>query len=304
MKDTSTNVPVEPVATQDPMATPAPAASSAPAGPAVPATKKSNTGLIALLVGIGILALAAIIGLIVYFSMFYISKADYNKAATQTNAVIDDYNKASTAADAYLEVVENASATDAEITAKKTEYQTAYSSYLNNVKALSSERAMKNTKVKAAYDKFAAKNEPFTQNNATMVPTMTTLHKIAVNCSEQKIGQMDTNDLAKLVSAYDAAVGPCVDGMKELAQSKNSDAAKVGSKATSYFADMRTHIVSMQDAYNTQDRAKFENEYKAFMDKADSFTSDTDVTAIQKHQDSLSPTAELNNLAAVINAQS
>ena len=185
--------------------------------------KKSNKGLIALLVGLGVLGLALIIGLLVYFTMFYISKADYSHAATQTDKVIDSYNKASTAADDYIAVVEDAAATDSQISAKKAAYQASYSDYLNNVKTLSRQRAMKNDKVKAAYDKFAAKNDAFTQNNATMVPTMTTLHKIATNCSEEKVGKMDTSDLAVLVSKYDAAVGPCSDSMKELSTSKNSD---------------------------------------------------------------------------------
>ncbi len=305
MNDQPASVPVEPVATQDPMAPPAPAPSATPVAPnqMAGAPKKSNSGLIVLLIAVGVIALVAIIGLIVYFSMFYISKADYQKSATQTSSVIAAYNKASTAADDYLAVVEDSTATDTEITAKKTAYQDAYSTYLSNVKTLANERAMKNTKVKAAYDKFATKNEAFTQNNATMVPTMTTLHKIAVNCSESKIGTMDTNDLSKLVSAYDAAVSPCVDSMKELSGSKNTDAAKVGTKATAYFADMRTHIVNMQAAYSANDRTKFESEYNAFMDKANSFSSDTDMTAIDEHQNSLSPTAELNNLMTVINAQ-
>lgn len=264
---------------------------------------RTSRGLIALLIALGAIGLLAIIGLIIYFTQFYISKSDYTHAATQTNTVVSDYNKLSTAVDDYATAAESATTTDSQLAAKKSAYDATYSTYLNNAKSLSNERAMKNDKVKAAYNAFVAKNNAFTQNNDTMSATMATMHKVAVNCDESKVGQMDTNDLSKLVSAYDAAVRPCVNSMKELAQSKNSDAAQVGKKAVSYFDEMRTYIVNMQDAYNTQDRTKFDSEYNAFMAKADSFSSDTDIAAIQKHQDGLSPTAELNKLVALIEAQ-
>lgn len=265
--------------------------------------KQSNKGLVGLLIGLGALGLLALIGLIVYFTMFYISKADYNRAATKTNGVIDTYNKLSDKAEEYVNTVEQSTATEQQVAEKKAAFQSTYDSYRNGVKSLVDERAMKNDKVKAAYDKFVAKNHAFDENNASMVATMEPLRKVAVNCSESKLGGMDTDDLSRLVATYDAAVNPCIDSMKELSKSKNADAAKVGSKAMTYFAEMRTNIVNMQGAYTANDRAKFETEYKAFMDKANSFDTDTDVASIQKHQDSLAPTDELNKLRAVIDAQ-
>ncbi len=289
--------------TQTPPETPAPMPQLQPTQPVSPVPRKSNKGLIALLVGIGLLGLLIGIGCIVYFTMFYISKGDYQRATAQTNTVIDHFNSASKAADEYNTIVENAAATDTQINGKKMAYESAYASYLTSVDTLSKERALKNSKVKAAYDKFATKNKAFTDSNATMVDTMTTIHKVAVSCSESTIGNMNTGDVSKLVAAYDAAFAPCLSAMRELSISKNTDAAKVGSTALSYFDEMRTQVVAMQAAYNAKDRAKFESAYNAYMLKANSFTSDTDMAAVKKHLDSLSPTDELNSLATTINAQ-
>lgn len=275
-----------------------------PAQPVTPALpKKSNKGLVGLLVGLGVVGLLALIAVICYFVFFYISPADYRKAGEQTNTVISNYNKAADASTAYMDAVESASSTDAQISEKKSAYLSSYNAYRDGVKALADERAMRNKDVKKAYDRFAAKNESFVANNDTILEAVPALRQIAVNCDEQKVGQMDTDDLSKLVAAYDAAVGPCVNSMKTLASAKNTDAAKIGKKASTYFDEMRVHIVNMQAAYNAKDRTKFENEYNAFMDKANSFDQDTDVASIKKHQDSLEPTTELNNLASVISKQ-
>ncbi len=292
--------PVEPTR-QAPVSDPAtkPAA-TAPA----PAPKKSNTGLIALLIGLGVVGLLAIIGLIIYFTTFYVSKSDYDHALTQTNTVIDKYNKASTAADSYTSAVTDSLSSEDEVAKKAADYKTAYNDYKASVKTLESTRAMKNGKVKAAYDQFVSKNNTFTSYEESMTPSMDTLRKITLKCSESSVGDMDTSDLDKLTSSYDAAVTPCIDALKELSGSKNADAAKLAKDDLDYYAKLRVHIVAMQAAHSANDRNKFEDEYNAFMDVAnDTSTIDKDITSIQKHQDSLSPDKELNNLASVINAQ-
>lgn len=273
------------------------------ATPSSAPSQGSNNGLIMLLVGLGVLGLLALIGIVSYFIFFYISPADYKHAASQTQTVIDSYNKASEASQGYVDAVEDASTTDATVGEKETAYKTAYATYLDSVKKLGDEKALRNRKVSDAYEKFVTKNNAFIEDNASVEQTMPTLRKIAVNCSEQKIGQMDTGDLGQLVAAYDKAVDPCVDSMKALAEVKNTDAAKIGKKAVTYFDEMRAYIVNMEAAYKANDRTKFQTEYDAFMKKANSFDQDTDVTAIKKRQESLEPTDELNNLASVINAQ-
>lgn len=293
--------PAEPVVA--PTATPPVAAPSFPSTqPPAPGLtpQKSRKPLTTVLIVLGVIVLLAIIGIVVYMLLFYVSKADYKHAEAQTNAVITAYNKVDTTSSSYSQAAGDESSTDAQLASKKADYDAASKSYQEAVTSLGNERALKNSKVKAAYDAFLTKSKAFVANNDTMEQTMSTLHKVAVNCSESKIGTMDTDDLSKLVDAYDKAMGPCTDAMKDLANSKNPDAATVGKKAVSYFTDMRTHIVAMQADYIANDRTAFENEYSAFLDGATSFSSDTDITSIQSHQDSLSPESSLNHLASVL----
>lgn len=263
-------------------------------------TPKSNKGLIAALIGVGVVVLLAIIAAIVYFVFFYISKADYKHAAAQTNAVITAYNKLDSAKTNWSSAASDETSSDSTVASKKADYESANKAYQSAVTALSNERALKNSKVKAAYDSFAAKNKDFMANNDSIVQTMPTLRKIAIDCSNKTIGSMGTHDLSQLVAVYDKAMGPCTDAMKELSLSKNSDAASVGKKAVSHFADMRTHIVAMQQVYIANDRTTFESEYNAALAAASSMGTVTDLSNIKQHQDSLSPETALNHLASVI----
>lgn len=276
-------------------------ASTLPAQPVPPSIqnspKKKRTEL---LVTIAVVALLVIIGIICYVIFFYISKADYRQAEVQTNAVINAYNKADSASTNYSEVASSALSSDEEIAAEKAKYRAADEAYLSEVKKLSSTRALKNTKVKEAYDAFVAKNKEFVANNNSAEKTIPVVHKIAVNCSQSKIGTMDTDDLSRLVAAYDKAMGPCTAAMKELSNAENADAATVGKKASKFFAEMRTQIVAMQAAYAANDRPEFERNYNTFLNLTTTFNDDTDISKIQKHQDSLSPVTELNRLASVI----
>lgn len=266
-------------------------------------SKKSHKGLIIGLVIGGIALLAIIVGLLIYFANYYISKTDYTNAANQTNVVIDRYNKMQLASENYVKTDLSATASDTDVSRARTNYLSAYSAYKESVTKLANERAMKKDEVKNAYNAFATKHNEFVKNESSVADAMPAFHKVAVNCSEQKVSAMDTSDLSKLVTSYDTAMNPCVNSMKELASSKNSDMAKFANNALSSFADMRTHIVAMQDAYGAQDRGKFENEYNAFMDKANSFSKDTDISSIAEHQTAFSPTDELNKLASTIRSQ-
>lgn len=264
--------------------------------------RRSNKGLIALLVTLGVLGLAALIGLIVYFTTFYISKSDYQHAAAETNKTIDEYNKTIEAADQYAATVEDSKSTDAQVQEDANAYKNAYNAYVGHTKTLANERAMKNDKVKAAYDAFASKNAAFTSAYSAMEATMGTMRKVAVNCDNSSVGSMDTDDLSKLTESYDKALTPCVNAMKELAGSKNENTAKEGKQAVAFFDELRTHVVAMQSAYAANDRTKFESEYNTFMEKSNTFDSASDLRELRKYQNKISPDKELNNLAQVIDS--
>ena len=265
--------------------------------------RKPSKGLLVVLIGLGVVVLLAIIGILLYIVLFYISKADYTHAATQTDAVTMAGNELSVASNNYFQVVNNEFATDAEIASKQTDYSTANTAYQSAVTSLSSEKALGNGNVKSAYNAFVAKNEVFTTNSDTVIQSIPLIRKTALDCSKSKIGVMDTSDLSKVVAAYDKAVGPCTEAMKSLSTAKNVDGATLGKNGVKYFADMRTDIVAMQSSYIAKNRTLFETEYSAFVARAKLLTAETDLSSIRKHQDSLFPKLELAHLTTVIQSR-
>lgn len=275
-----------------------------PTQPPAPTPPKKASRLIHVaIIALGVAIVLAIIGVAVYLVFFYISQTDYKKAEAQTNTVRMSYNRADSASDTYYQTASSDTSTDVVIAAKLADYKTAKTDYQSAIDNLSTQRALKNNKVKAAYDAFVAKNRTFMAYNDTVDQTMPTMRKIAINCSASKTSAMQADDLSKIVSAYDKVMNPCTDAMKELSTSKNVDAATVGKKAVKYLDGLRSHLVAMQAAYIAGNRATFESEYNAFVDNSNSFSIDTDVSSIQKRQDSITPIASLDSLLSVIRSQ-
>ena len=271
--------------------------------PAPVSPKKASKWVHVAIIALGVIVVLAIIGVAIYLVFFYISKTDYKKAEAQTNTVKMSYNRADSTSDTYYEVVSSDASTDIEINAKLADYRTTRTDYQSAIDTLASQRALKNSKVKAAYDAFVTKNNVFMAYIDTMDQTMPTMRKIAISCSGSKTSAMQADDLSKIVSAYDKVMNPCTDAMKELSVSKNADAAMVGKKSVTYLNSLRSHLVAMQAAYIANNRTTFESEYNAFVDVSNSFSTDTDTSSLQKHLDSLTPVASLDNLLSVIRSQ-
>lgn len=265
--------------------------------------KKPSKGLLGVLIAVGVVVLLAIIGILIYIVFFYISKDDYTRAAAQTDTVTMAGNELSVASDDYFQAVNNELTTDSQVASKQTDYGNADTAYQTAVTSLSSEKALGNSNVKVAYTAFVAKNKVFIANNSTLTQSMPLVRKATLDCSKSKIGVMDTSDLSKVVAAYDKAVGPCTDAMKDLSTAKNVDAATLGKNGVKYFAGMRTDIVAMQASYIAKNRTLFETDYNAFVAKAKLLTAETDLSSIQKHQDSLFPKLELARLTTAIRSR-
>lgn len=273
--------------------------------PSVPSTppknsKKMRTILLVIIGGFLVLGIAVAI---VYFVFFYVSKADYKSAEKQTNTAIAAYHKADDAAEEWSTAVADASATDRDIASKKTAYNDANSAYKSAAGELSDMRALKDGKVKTAYDAFVKKNNAATANNETMAEAMPTLRTMVVECNNADTSGMDTSDLSTIADAWDKAFTGCTKAIKDLSSAKNSDVATVGKKLEQYFTEMRTDIVALQAAYIAKDEAAFTKAYNAFTDVENKYNSDESLKNVKKHQDSLTPQTELNNLLTAIRSR-
>ena len=284
-----------------PSASPA-LAGGQPAAPNTPPTNSKKMRTILLVVIGGLLALGIAVA-VVYFMFFYVSKSDYKSAEKQTNTALAAYHKADDAAEEWSTTVADASATDRDITSKKTAYNDANAAYKTAVGDLADMRALKDSKVKSAYDAFVAKNNAATANNESMAEAMPTLRTMVVECNNADTSGMDTSDLSTIADAWDKAFTKCTKAIKDLSSAKNSDVATVGKKLEQYFSEMRTDIVALQAAYIAKDEAAFTKAYNAFTDVEDKYNSDESLKNVKKHQDSLLPQAELNNLLTAIRSR-
>lgn len=262
--------------------------------------KKMRTILLVVVGGILVLGIAVAI---VYFVFFYVSMADYKSAEKQTNSAIAAYHKADDAAEEWSTTVADASATDRDIASKKTAYNDANTAYKSAVGELSDMRALKDGRVKTAYDAFVAKNNAAMANNDSLAESMPTLRTMVVECNNADTSGMDTSDLSTIADAWDKAFTKCTKAIKEMSSAKNTDVAVVGKKLEQYFTEMRTDIVALQAAYIAKDEAAFTKAYNAFTDVEDKYNSDESLKNVKKHQDSLMPQTELNNLLTAIRSR-
>jgi len=282
--------------------TPMVASGQQPAAPNTPPTNSKKMRTILLVIVGGILVFGVAVA-VVYFMFFYVSKADYKSAEKQTNAAIAAYHKADDAAEEWSAAVTDASSTDRDIASKKTAYNDANTAYKSAVGELSGMRALKDGKVKTSYDAFVTKNNAAAANNDSMAEAMPTVRTMVVECNNADTSSMDASDLSTIADAWDKAFTGCTKAIKELSSAKNSDIATVGKKLEQYFSEMRTDIVALQAAYIAKDEAAFTKAYNAFTDVEDKYNSDESLKNVKKHQDSLTPLTELNNLLTAIRSR-
>jgi len=282
--------------------TPMAASGQQPAAPNTPPTNSKKMRTILLVIVGGILVFGVAVA-VVYFMFFYVSKADYKSAEKQTNAAIAAYHKADDAAEEWSAAVTDASSTDRDIASKKTAYNDANTAYKSAVGELSGMRALKDGKVKTSYDAFATKNNAAAANNDSMAEAMPAVRTMVVECNNADTSSMDASDLSTIADAWDKAFTGCTKAIKELSSAKNSDIATVGKKLEQYFSEMRTDIVALQAAYIAKDEAAFTKAYNAFTDVEDKYNSDESLKNVKKHQDSLTPLTELNNLLTAIRSR-
>lgn len=282
--------------------TPNTATAQQPQAPNIPPnkSKKMRTILFVIIGGFLVLGIAVAV---VYFMFFYVSRADYKSAEKQTNTAIVAYHKIDDATEEWSAAVADASATDRDIASKKTAYNDANAAYKSAVGELSGMRALKDRKVKSAYDTFVTKNNAMTANNDSMAEAMPMLRTMVVECNNADTSGMDTSDLSTIADAWDKAFAKCTKAIKDLSSAKNVDIATAGKKLEQYFAEMRTDIVALQAAYIAKDEAVFTKAYNAFTDVEDKYNSDESLKNIKKHQDSLLPQTELNNLLTAIRSR-
>ncbi len=141
-----------PAASTQPMTAPAAPMGSPQPAASMPTPKKSRKGLIITLIVLAVVILASIVGVLVWFNMFYVAKADYQAAS-------DAYSKASLALDDVHNFTGVSSGT---LTSAADQLNSKADSYMSDVTGLSKLKAVKNdSDVKKSYDALQAKSNDY-----------------------------------------------------------------------------------------------------------------------------------------------
>lgn len=270
--------------------------------PSEPQPKLSKKQLI-LFVSLGVAGLLAIIAMVIYVVFFSVTKQDYRHASVQTNAVVQAYNRLSVATSKLSFNASNSKIGDAAFDKSSAEYYTAYDNYQIEVGKLYDEPALQNGEVQAAYQLFIEKHSDFTLDLDTTMTAAPDVRKATVACSAGGAKDVDTSDLAKIVSAYDKVMTPCKQAMENLTHLESKEAREVGQKAVDYIAKIRSQLVTMQASYIAGNRTAFESQYNTFLELVDDSPSYITTLPILQQKAIATPEKELNNLAAIIAAR-
>ena len=260
-----------------------------------------NKATTTLLVPLGAVVLV-VVALIITVGLVssYSSRASHERASNHVKTVANAYNHVLRSGEAYKQTAQNEKTSTLQLAKSSKEYSSAVEAYKSAVKSLSAERAFKNSDLKPNYDQFAAKNTKFVTESTTYDKILRVVHKMTLNCQESAVGELDTDNLAQLTTAYDAAVTPCTDAMTDLDKQGDTKAAELAQKALGYFRSMRANVVGMETAYKANNRIGFESEFKAFIAKSNAYRTGTDISAALVRQASL--VSEINKLSDAIKA--
>lgn len=270
--------------------------------PSEPQPKLSKKQL-TLFVSLGVAGLLAIIAMVIYVVFFSVTKQDYRHASVQTNAVVQAYNRLSVATSKLSFNASNSKIGDAAFDKSSAEYYTAYDNYQIEVGKLYDEPALQNGEVQVAYQLFIEKHSDFTLDLDTTMTAAPDVRKATVACSAGGAKDVDTSDLAKIVSAYDKVMTPCKQAMENLTHLEGKEAREVGQKAVDYIAKIRSQLVTMQASYIAGNRTAFESQYNTFLELVDDSPSYITTLPILQQKAIATPEKELNNLAAIIAAR-
>lgn len=242
--------PVEPQApAPEPTATPEPVI-PAPQGQAPYPHSSNKTGLIVGIIA-GVLVIGGVVALILMLTMGGISKKDYENYAKSVDTVRDEYKAASSDVTPYLSAILSGGTsrtTTEEVKELMSKYKTASED-------LSKEKALKDEDIKKAYDAFTKKNDQFMKFVDSIVATKEQFSEANDKCGADRASGISTATPDALVSTYDAALGPCVTALDELAKVENKEIAEYAKKMAAVYREQRTLMVQLADAGKSGDAA-------------------------------------------------
>lgn len=283
MDQNNNPTPNEPVADQPPMQTVEPVPPVAPVQPPVftaqpsiasqptmsaPAPKKNK--LLPIFIAAGALVLLVAIGLVVWYTMFAVTKDDYSKALSATKEIRNAYTDAGDKFGSFMSESMSSYSTASEVSTAKSDFTKAYADYKTKVDALKDMKAMRDSEVKKSYDAFTAQNKKMTDMTEAFAAVAPDLNTMKTECSSSSMSStLSSATPDTLLTKYDAGIKPCLDATKKLTETSITPLSDYAKKSLETFDKMRGYVKRMQDAYTANDRTAYTTAHSEFS----SFTS-------------------------------
>lgn len=248
--------------------------------------KKSKKGLIISLIIAGVIVVAGLVVLLVVL-LSGPSKEDYKEAKNSAQSVVT-----------RLGVIQNdarrvASGTGQGFVSNRIDGSLA--SYKDAVNELEGMKAFNDKEANKHYKDFLKKNDTFVDFIESLIADKDLLNDTSKNCSADATKNM-SRDPAKIKDSYDKAVGPCIESLEKVAQSKNETLAEYGKKVVALYKEQQDLMGQMQDAYNKKDQSAYRRAASAVQQQSSKFLSLKNDDAINDKMKEIDVSADLNTL--------
>lgn len=250
----------------------------------------------------GALLLLALLGLVIWYSVFNVTKDDYKKADTAISEMKTVYNTAGDKMDDYMSELMSSYSTESEVKDAKDDFDKAYNDYKTKVTAIKDQKALRDGDVKKSYDEFEAQNKKFAEAVDGLIAVAPALKDAQTECGSSGISSTISSATPDtLVDKYDEAVKGCKDAAVKISESKVEPIANYGKKAVAGIEKMRTYMEKMQVAAKNNDRSAFQNAYYDMMDdEAVKAMSESGMSELNDLKDEVEVKDKLNAFADLV----
>lgn len=294
--DRQDQLPVTPTSTPD-QPTPPPVQPVAPA-PIAP-SPTSHTTRTWLIVG-GVMLGLAIIAAIIYATVFYISKDDYQKAKTATNSAVDSYNDAGDDFQTLFTAAFSGYGTPAVVDDAWASLDDTYGAYKVKIQQLETLKAMRDGEVKAAYNKLKEKNATFEKFVDGLLSSTDALSSASKSCSSSAAEPLRSADYATIADSYDRVLGPCIKDLETLSDSPSEQIAEYARSMAALYKEQRAIFVELQSAYNAKDADRYRAAGTKLSEQSKKFNDTSSVKSLKNYADSVDVADEFKALLNVI----
>lgn len=250
----------------------------------------------------GVLLALAVIGLIVWYTMFNVTKDDYKKADTAVKDMKTVYTDAGDKLNDYMNELGSSYSSDSDINKAKDDFNKLYSEYKTKATALKDQKALRDGDVKKSYDEFEAQNKKFTEAVDGVLAIAPTLRDAKDGCASRVISStLSTATPETLVNKYDEAIKDCKTAVVKLSESSVAPISEYGKKAVKGIEKMRTYVEKMQSAAKDGNRSEFQSAYYDMMDDDDvKAMSESGMDEFDKHMKGAEVKDKLNSFADLV----